>query len=221
MLTYILFQFLAVTLDMPLFIRTFLLEQEFTEYFNTVEFVKKTLICFNLEDETPLWKLWGYAYNNPRVAHAEIIVLGELANFLGSNHIKEDSKYKITLYATYSPCLNCCEEICKFFNNNKEKVIMNLKISKFYNFHDYDNKISLKNLKKCGVDIKMMDLKDYNTCFHHFVDPVKQFHPCEELDIQCKRNKIELNNLWSELDNLWSEVKFCMCVSTQQQHSSN
>ncbi|XP_066436447.1 DNA dC-_dU-editing enzyme APOBEC3-like isoform X2 [Eleutherodactylus coqui] len=183
---------------MTKFIKKFLAEEEFNDNFNTVDFVKNTLVCFSLEEKKPLWKLWGYAYNNPRVEHAEIIVLRELSRFLGSNPTKKDVKYKITLYATYSPCLNCCEGICKFITENKDNVIINLYISKFYNFHDYDNKISLKILRQHGVQMKMMDLEDYESCFYYFVDPNKRFQPCEELDIQCERNEIELDHLWSE-----------------------
>ncbi|XP_069828449.1 DNA dC-_dU-editing enzyme APOBEC3-like [Dendropsophus ebraccatus] len=192
---------------MTLFIRKFLSEEEFNDNFNTVDLVKKTLVCFSLGGKKPLWKLWGYAYNNPRVEHAEIIVLRELSKFLGSNLTKRDPQYKITLYASYSPCLNCSEEICKFLIDSKEKLIINLHISKFYNFHDYDNKISLIFLRKFGVQIKMMDLEEYKACFYLFVDPEKQFNPCEELDIQCERNGIELDHLWSEdlKDNLGLE----------------
>ncbi|XP_071991558.1 DNA dC-_dU-editing enzyme APOBEC-3H-like isoform X4 [Engystomops pustulosus] len=185
-----------VSLDMTMFIKKLLSEEEFHDNFNTVDFVKKTLVCFSLEDKKPLWRLWGYAYNNPGVEHAEIIVLRELSKFLGSNPMKKDSQYKVTLYATYSPCLNCCEEIWKFLQ--KEKVIMNLNISKFYNFYDYDNKISLKILRKKGVEIKTMTLEDYKACFYLFVHPKEIFQPCEELDAQCERNEIDLDDLWNE-----------------------
>ncbi|XP_056411600.1 DNA dC-_dU-editing enzyme APOBEC3-like [Hyla sarda] len=188
----------CITIDKTLFIRKFLSEEEFNNNFNTVDLVKNTLVCFSLEDKKPPWKLWGYAYNNPRVEHAEIIVLRELSKFFGANPTKIETEYKITLYASYSPCLNCCEEVCKFLINSKEKIIMNLNISKFYNFHDYDNKISLKMMRENGVCIKMMNMEEYKACFYLFVDPNEQFKPCEELDIQCERNEIELDHLWSE-----------------------
>ncbi|CAJ0954807.1 unnamed protein product [Ranitomeya imitator] len=188
-----------VGLDMTLFIRKFLSEEEFHDNFNTNDLVNKALVCFSLEDKKPPWKLWGFAYNNPGVEHAEITVLQELSKFWRSNCMKKDSQYKITLYATYSPCLNCCEEICRFLNNKKEKVILNLNISRFYNFHDIDNKISLKILRKYGVQIKMMDLEDFKACFYLFVDPKEQFEPCEELNVHCERNAIELDHLWHEL----------------------
>ncbi|XP_044142582.1 DNA dC-_dU-editing enzyme APOBEC-3G-like [Bufo gargarizans] len=183
---------------MTIFIRKFLSEEEFDDNFNTVDLVKKTLVCFSLEDKKPLWKLWGYAYNDPKVEHAETIVLRELKKYLELNPTKKDSQYKITFYASYSPCLTCCEEICKFLNNNNEKVIMKLNISRFYNFHNYDNKICLKILGKYGVQIKMMDMEDYKACFYLFVDPKVKFQPCEELDVQCQRNEIDLDRLWSE-----------------------
>ncbi|XP_075706389.1 DNA dC-_dU-editing enzyme APOBEC-3H-like [Rhinoderma darwinii] len=183
---------------MTLFIRKILSEEEFNDNFNTLDLVKKTLVCFSLEDKKPLWKLWGYAYNNPQVEHAEIIVLRELSTFFISNPSKKYSKYNITLYITYSPCLNCCKEICKFINNSKENVTLNLNISKLYNFHEYNNKISLKILKEYGVQVKIMNLEEYEECFYLFVDPKEKFQPCEELDIQCEQNQIELDYLWSE-----------------------
>ncbi|XP_073526493.1 DNA dC-_dU-editing enzyme APOBEC-3C-like [Phyllobates terribilis] len=184
---------------MTLFIRKFLSEEEFNDNFNTIDLVNKTLVCFSLEDKKPPWKLWGFAYNNPGAEHAEITVLQELSKFWRSNSMKKDSQYKINLYATYSPCLNCCEEICKFLSNKKEQVILNLNISRLYNFHDIDNKISLKIMKKYGVQIKMMDLEDFKACFYFFVDPKEKFEPCEELEVQCERNGIELDHLWHEV----------------------
>ncbi|KAM4045194.1 DNA dC-_dU-editing enzyme APOBEC-3C-like isoform 1-T3 [Anomaloglossus baeobatrachus] len=183
---------------MTLFIRRFLSEEEFNDNFNTVDLMNKTLVCFSLEDKKPPWKLWGFAYNNPGVEHAEITVLRELSKFWSAISTKKESQFKITFYATYSPCLNCCEEICKFLDNWKQKVIMNMNISKFYHFHDIDNKISLKILRKYGVQIKMMDLEDFKALFYLFVDPKEQFEPCKELNIQCERNNIELDHLWSE-----------------------
>ncbi|KAM3932882.1 DNA dC-_dU-editing enzyme APOBEC-3C-like isoform 2-T2 [Leptodactylus fuscus] len=202
---------------MTIFIRKFLSEEEFNDNFNTVDLVKKTLVCFSLEDKKPPWKLWGYLYNKPGGDHAEIIFLRELAQFLGSTPTKKDTQYKITLYTTYSPCLNCCEEICKFLINSKEKIIMNFNISKFYNFHDYDNKISLKILKKYGVQIKMMDLEDYKACFYLFVDPKEDFQPCEDLDVRCERNAIDLDHLWNEHYHLL--LMICHSVVTGATHS--
>ncbi|XP_069614111.1 DNA dC-_dU-editing enzyme APOBEC-3C-like isoform X2 [Ranitomeya imitator] len=203
-------------LDMTLFIRKFLSEEEFHDNFNTNDLVNKALVCFSLEDKKPPWKLWGFAYNNPGVEHAEITVLQELSKFWRSNCMKKDSQYKITLYATYSPCLNCCEEICRFLNNKKEKVILNLNISRFYNFHDIDNKISLKILRKYGVQIKMMDLEDFKACFYLFVDPKEQFEPCEELNVHCERNAIELDHLWHEYAEYIGDLMTCMINSNSQ-----
>ncbi|XP_063809123.1 DNA dC-_dU-editing enzyme APOBEC-3G-like [Pseudophryne corroboree] len=183
---------------MSLFLKKSLSEEEFDDNFNSVEWGKKTLVCFGVEDQPPLWKLWGYAYNDPQVEHAELIILRELSKFVDSNHSKKDLQYKVTLYTNYSPCLPCSEKMIMFLNKFKGKMIMNLNISKLYKFHDYDNKRALQILKNSGVVIKIMDLEEYKECFYLFVNPAERFQPCEELDIQSQQNKLELEDLWSE-----------------------
>uniref|UniRef100_A0A6I8QZQ1 CMP/dCMP-type deaminase domain-containing protein n=1 Tax=Xenopus tropicalis TaxID=8364 RepID=A0A6I8QZQ1_XENTR len=167
---------------MPLFRKKLLSFEDFDGSFNNNNQVHKTLVCFNIGDETPLWKHWGFAYNNPNSDHAEQIILHELHTFLGADQSKMSLKYKLNLYASYSPCFSCCKELCHFLLIYENQIHMHLKVAKLYKFYDSNNQRGLQMLRENGAKITVMDLDDYKECFYFFVSPTDTFQPCTHLN---------------------------------------
>ncbi|KAE8625927.1 hypothetical protein XENTR_v10006444 [Xenopus tropicalis] len=189
---------------MPLFRKKLLSFEDFDGSFNNNNQVHKTLVCFNIGDETPLWKHWGFAYNNPNSDHAEQIILHELHTFLGADQSKMSLKYKLNLYASYSPCFSCCKELCHFLLIYENQIHMHLKVAKLYKFYDSNNQRGLQMLRENGAKITVMDLDDYKECFYFFVSPTDTFQPCTHLN-DCSYGNAR------DMDLLWKEVPFGYC----------
>ncbi|OCT92600.1 DNA dC-_dU-editing enzyme APOBEC-3A isoform X1 [Xenopus laevis] len=183
---------------MPLFLKKLVSFEDFNGNFNNIGQVHKTLACFNLGNETPLWKHWGFAYNNPNSDHAEQIILQELYTFLGLDQSNISLKYKLNLYTSYSPCFSCCKDLCSFLDTYKNQVSMHLKIAKLYKFYDSNNQRGLQMLRENGADITIMDLEDYKECFYLFVSPTDTFQPCPDLNHYSYGNARDMDLLWNE-----------------------
>ncbi|KAJ7319845.1 hypothetical protein JRQ81_019356 [Phrynocephalus forsythii] len=181
---------------MPLFLKTLLPEKDFEEHFNNTVQPYMTLILFSLQkDRNALWKIWGYAYNDPGRKHAEDLILNYIEGYLPENQVK--GRHTLKFFMSYTPCHKCSARV-KSFLASRNGLCMDIKASRPYFFEAEEERKGLYLLKSMGVSIKMMDLSDYKKCFYAFVHPSKMLTPWQGLEERSKKNADDLDNIWKQ-----------------------
>ncbi|XP_067842678.1 DNA dC-_dU-editing enzyme APOBEC-3C-like [Heptranchias perlo] len=156
---------------MPLILRRQLPKEQFYEGFENISRPHFTLLCFLLkENNKTLFDLWGYAINDRQKSHAEELVINKMEKYLVENISPTAEKYKVTFYLSYSPCANCCFHIIEFHKKFKDKIHMNIKMSRDYYLNDLNVQRCLRDLLKTDISIKVMDRNDFAKCHYLFVE---------------------------------------------------
>ncbi|XP_033001774.1 single-stranded DNA cytosine deaminase-like [Lacerta agilis] len=178
---------------MPIFLKELLPKEDFLENFDNTKRLKKTLLLFSFKKkENLIWKIWGYAYNDPGNKHAEVLVLDYIEDHIAENITK--GKYELIFCVSYTPCHKCSDRIISFMAQ-RSGICMEIRASKPYFFDREGERKGLHLLKSSGVSIKMMNISDYRKCVYLFVHPSEYFTPWSYLDEQSKQNANDLDTL--------------------------
>nr|XP_034971738.1 C->U-editing enzyme APOBEC-1-like [Zootoca vivipara]XP_034971739.1 C->U-editing enzyme APOBEC-1-like [Zootoca vivipara]XP_034971740.1 C->U-editing enzyme APOBEC-1-like [Zootoca vivipara]XP_034971741.1 C->U-editing enzyme APOBEC-1-like [Zootoca vivipara] len=178
---------------MPFALKELLPKEDFQEHFNNTRLLNKTLLLFSFKkEEKRIWEIWGYAYNDPRGKHAEVLVLDYIEDHIAKNKTK--GKYELNFFVSYAPCHECSARI-KSFMAQRSGICMEIRASKPYFFYRERVRKGLHLLKSSGVSIKMMNKSDYRKCLYLFVHPSENFTPWSNLDEQSKENANDLDTL--------------------------
>ncbi|XP_012927996.1 DNA dC-_dU-editing enzyme APOBEC-3F-like isoform X2 [Heterocephalus glaber] len=127
----------------------------------------KTFLCYEVKRERDNKVLHKGVVQNqvsPCALHAEL-------SFISCFHATElclDETYKVTWYISWSPCVECAEEIVKFLANHRN-VFLTVFIARLYYYWEHTFKEGLQALDKGGVQMHMMCLQDFKDCWSLFV----------------------------------------------------
>ncbi|KAM5334588.1 DNA dC-_dU-editing enzyme APOBEC-3F-like isoform 5-T5 [Glossophaga mutica] len=77
--------------------------------------------------------------------------------------------YNVTWYMSWSPCLECAEEVVSFLEEH-ENVSLTISVSRLYNCDDEDQQRGLQLLHEAGAQVAMMSPEDFEYCWDTFVD---------------------------------------------------
>ncbi|KAM5332776.1 DNA dC-_dU-editing enzyme APOBEC-3F-like isoform 5-T5 [Glossophaga mutica] len=131
-----------------------------------------TYICFQVEERknsSPKTYYKGVFRNQQgypeEPLHAEQCFL----SWFDDKCLSPPVDYNVTWYMSWSPCLECAEEVVSFLEEH-ENVSLTISISRLYNCDDEDEQHGLQLLHEAGAQVAMMSPEDFKYCWDTFVD---------------------------------------------------
>nr|XP_054326434.1 DNA dC->dU-editing enzyme APOBEC-3C [Pongo pygmaeus] len=130
----------------------------------------ETWLCFTVEvkkhHQVVSWKrgVFRNQVDSETHCHAESCFLSWFCN----NILSPNTNYRVTWYASWSPCPECAGEVAKFLARHSN-VKLTIFTARLYYFQNPYYQQGLRRLSQEGVAVGIMDYEDFKDCWENFV----------------------------------------------------
>ncbi|XP_053775781.1 DNA dC-_dU-editing enzyme APOBEC-3G-like [Desmodus rotundus] len=155
----------------------------------------ETYLCYEVEQpegdpRTPADQLKGFLRNKSAGPlggghHAELCFLDLIPSW--------EQHYNVTLFISWSPCLNCAAKLASFLYQNR-RVSLRIFAARIYDIQEGYWE-GLRQLREAGAQVSIMNIPEYEHCWETFVDHQgRPFQPQHDLHahIQVQSRRLEV-----------------------------
>ncbi|XP_021564011.1 DNA dC-_dU-editing enzyme APOBEC-3F-like [Carlito syrichta] len=109
--------------------------------------------------------------------------------------LSHEEQYQITWYVSWSPCVNCAEEVAEFLSVHP-KVNLTIYAARLYCYQKLNHRQGLRRLCKEGACVKIMNYEEFDHCWENFVyNNYKSFKPWVKLQDNYELLATELDKI--------------------------